>query len=207
MLSGLSEDELLSCLTTRPAKQLGLSSIVGTIEVGRMANMVLLDGPLFGEKTHVMATMVAGDKVNVYEPVIFGFNGPCTLKSEAIEFITTIQETKGAMYQPFVAANFLMERYGSFEQIQDILPEGYFDDDFFKYLQNFKQCNKTRQSIHNLTKHKTYKIYTTFTKHKSLQLFTRLHTILHNFYKCQNTTKIDLSPQKKNLYTNFTFFK
>jgi N-acetylglucosamine-6-phosphate deacetylase len=85
MLCGLSEDELLSCLTTRPAKQLGLSSVVGTIEVGRMANMVLLDGPLFGEKTHVMATMIAGDKVNVFEPVIFGFKGPCTLKSEAIE--------------------------------------------------------------------------------------------------------------------------
>ena len=85
MLSGLSEDELLSCLTTRPAKQLGLSSVVGTIEVGRMANMVLLDGPLFGEKTHVMATMVAGDKVNVYEPVIFGFKGPCTLKSATLE--------------------------------------------------------------------------------------------------------------------------
>lgn len=108
MLCGLSEDELLSCLTTRPAKQLGLSSVVGTIEVGRMANMVLLDGPLFGEKTHVMATMVAGDKVNVYEPVIFGFKGPCTLKSEAIELMGNFDpETKVISFEtlaPTVAA-------------------------------------------------------------------------------------------------------
>jgi hypothetical protein len=64
-------------------------------------------------------------------------------KSEAIEFITTIQETKGAMYQPFVAANFLMERYGSFQQIEDILPEGYFDDDFFKYITNVWKNQRT----------------------------------------------------------------
>ena len=108
MQSGLSEDELLSCLTTRPAKQLGLSNVVGTIEVGRMANMVLLDGPLFGEKTHVMATMVAGDKVNVYEPVIFGFKGPCTLKSDTIELAGTFDpETKAINFEtlaPAVAA-------------------------------------------------------------------------------------------------------
>ena len=108
MLSGLSEDELLSCLTTRPAKQLGLSLVAGTIEVGRMANMVLLDGPLFGEKTHVMATIVAGDRVNVYEPVIFGFKGTCTLKSDAIELAGTFDpETKAINFEtiaPVIAA-------------------------------------------------------------------------------------------------------
>ena len=108
MLSGLSEDELLSCLTTRPAKQLGLSLVTGTIEVGRMANMVLLDGPLFGEKTHVMATIVAGDRVNVYEPVIFGFKGTCTLKSDAIELAGTFDpETKAINFEtiaPVIAA-------------------------------------------------------------------------------------------------------
>jgi len=108
MLSGLSEDELLSCLTTRPAKQLGLSLVAGTIEVGRMANMVLLDGPLFGEKTHVMATIVAGDRVNVYEPVIFGFKGTCTLKSDVIELAGTFDpETKAINFEtiaPVIAA-------------------------------------------------------------------------------------------------------
>jgi len=64
-------------------------------------------------------------------------------KSDAIEFIKTIQETKGAMYQPFVAANFLMERYGSFPQIEDHLPEGYFDDDFFKYITSVWKNQRT----------------------------------------------------------------
>ncbi len=100
MQNGLSEDELLSCLTTRPAKQLGLSGVVGTIEVGRMANMVLLDGPLFAEKTHVMATMIAGDKVNVYEPVTFGFKGPCTFTSGTIELSGTFDpETKAIRFE------------------------------------------------------------------------------------------------------------
>jgi imidazolonepropionase-like amidohydrolase len=85
MQSGLSEDELLACLTTRPAQQLGLGAVLGTIEPGRMANLVLVDGPLFGEKTHVLSTFVAGERATVYEPVNFAFKGPCTLSCGAVQ--------------------------------------------------------------------------------------------------------------------------
>ncbi|MCE9619543.1 MAG: amidohydrolase [Planctomycetes bacterium] len=65
-----------------------------------MANLVLLDGPLFGEKTHVMRTFVAGDSTNVYEPVIFGFKGPCTLKCDAIELAGNFDpETKAINFE------------------------------------------------------------------------------------------------------------
>ena len=90
MNEGLSEDELLSCLTTRPAKQLGLAAVTGTLESGRMANLLVTDGPLFGEKTHVVSTWVAGTPSLNYEPVKFALAGPFTLKAANVELTGTI---------------------------------------------------------------------------------------------------------------------
>ena len=85
MREGLTEDELLGCLTVRPAGQLGLASITGSLEPGRIANLVVTDGPLFEEKTHVLSTWVAGTPSEVFRPVQFAFTGPCTLKAEGVE--------------------------------------------------------------------------------------------------------------------------
>jgi len=90
MREGLSEDELLGCLTVRPASQLGLAAIAGTIEPGRMANLMVTDGPLFEEKTHVLRTWVAGTPSEVFRPVQFAFAGPFTLKAEGVELTGSI---------------------------------------------------------------------------------------------------------------------
>ncbi len=90
MAEGLTEDQLLGCLTLRPARQLGLDKMTGSIEAGRMANLLVTDGPLFGEKTHVLATWVAGVPSLGYEPVRFAFRGPFTLKATGVELTGTL---------------------------------------------------------------------------------------------------------------------
>ncbi len=62
---GLPADAALAALTTRPARLLGIDKDVGTLERGKLANFVITDGDLFGEKTTVLETWVSGKKYPV----------------------------------------------------------------------------------------------------------------------------------------------
>jgi imidazolonepropionase-like amidohydrolase len=57
---GLPEDAALAALTTDAAATLGLSDVTGTVEVGKMANLVVTDGPLFDEDTEIRYVFVDG---------------------------------------------------------------------------------------------------------------------------------------------------
>jgi hypothetical protein len=57
---GLSESDALAALTTVPAELLGLDRVLGTIEPGKIANLVVTDGPMFDEKTTVRRVFVDG---------------------------------------------------------------------------------------------------------------------------------------------------
>ncbi len=48
--AGLAEDRALAALTTTPAKIMGLSGVLGTIEPGKQANLLIVDGDLFVKK-------------------------------------------------------------------------------------------------------------------------------------------------------------
>lgn len=58
--AGLTEDETLAALTTNPAKLLGLDDRLGTIDNGKIANLVLTDKPYFNEKAKVKYVFVDG---------------------------------------------------------------------------------------------------------------------------------------------------
>jgi hypothetical protein len=58
--AGLTEDQALAALTTSPAQLLGLSDRLGTIENGKMANLVISDKPYFNEKAKVRYVFVDG---------------------------------------------------------------------------------------------------------------------------------------------------
>jgi N-acetylglucosamine-6-phosphate deacetylase len=49
--AGLPEDRALAMLTTAPAEILGVSSMLGTVEPGKRANLLVTDGPVFAAKT------------------------------------------------------------------------------------------------------------------------------------------------------------
>lgn len=59
---GLSENAALAALTTNPASILGLSNVMGTVEKGKMANLVITDKPLFAEKSTIKYVFVDGEK-------------------------------------------------------------------------------------------------------------------------------------------------
>jgi hypothetical protein len=60
--AGLSENSALAALTTNPAKILGLSHLIGTIEPGKLGNLVVTDKPYFDEKASLKMVFVDGKK-------------------------------------------------------------------------------------------------------------------------------------------------
>jgi hypothetical protein len=65
--AGLPEDVALAALTTHPADMLGLSEQLGTVEPGKIANLVVTDGPYFAEDTAVRYVFVDGQPFEIEE--------------------------------------------------------------------------------------------------------------------------------------------
>jgi len=61
---GLPEEAALAALTTRPASLLGLDQRLGTVEEGKIANLVVTDGNYFAEDTKVRHVFVDGRLYN-----------------------------------------------------------------------------------------------------------------------------------------------
>ncbi len=65
---GLSKDAALQSLTLTPAKLLGLQSVVGSIEKGKIANLVITDGEPWESKTKIKMVFIDGVKFDIPEP-------------------------------------------------------------------------------------------------------------------------------------------
>ena len=65
---GLSADDALAALTTTPAEWLGLSRSHGTIEEGKIANLVVTQGDLFTQEAEVRDVWVQGSVYGVTRP-------------------------------------------------------------------------------------------------------------------------------------------
>ena len=63
--AGLAPDAALAALTTEPARLLGLSDDLGTVERGRIANLVLVRGDLFADSARVRYVFVEGVRTDV----------------------------------------------------------------------------------------------------------------------------------------------
>jgi imidazolonepropionase-like amidohydrolase len=73
--AGLKPEEALACVTTRPARLLGIESLVGTVEPGRIANLLVVDGKLFAKGTEVREVWVAGRRSEIKAPTKFMIGG------------------------------------------------------------------------------------------------------------------------------------
>jgi imidazolonepropionase-like amidohydrolase len=60
---GMSEESALKGLTIYPAEMLDLGDRIGTLELGKDADFVVLSGPPFSVYTHVLETWIDGQKV------------------------------------------------------------------------------------------------------------------------------------------------
>jgi imidazolonepropionase-like amidohydrolase len=65
--AGLSADVALAAWTTVPAELLGIDAVAGTLEPGKLANLSILDGPLFGEETNAKRIFVDGIEYKLKE--------------------------------------------------------------------------------------------------------------------------------------------
>ena len=66
--AGLSPDAAIRALTLAPAEILGVSDRLGSIENGKIANLVVSDGDIFEEKTKIKFVFVDGRKFTIREP-------------------------------------------------------------------------------------------------------------------------------------------
>ena len=58
--AGLSADDAIRALTLSPAEIYGVAGRIGSIEKGKIANLVVTDGDLFAEKTKIKYVFVDG---------------------------------------------------------------------------------------------------------------------------------------------------
>jgi hypothetical protein len=65
---GLARDQALAALTLDAARMAGVADRVGSIEVGKLANLVVTSGDLFDEKSAVKHVFVHGWPVNLDPP-------------------------------------------------------------------------------------------------------------------------------------------
>jgi imidazolonepropionase-like amidohydrolase len=68
--AGLPEEEALAALTTRPAELLGVDKWMGTIAVGKFANLVVADGPLLEKGTKIRSVWVDGREHVIFTPPV-----------------------------------------------------------------------------------------------------------------------------------------
>ena len=64
---GLSKDDALAAVTTVPARQIGLEGSLGTLDSGKIANIVVSSGEPFDEKANVAEIWIDGKRYEVPE--------------------------------------------------------------------------------------------------------------------------------------------
>ncbi|MBR9989921.1 MAG: amidohydrolase family protein [Gemmatimonadetes bacterium] len=86
---GMSENEALKMITLNPAMQLGVDNLVGTIEVGKQADIAIFSAHPFAPETHVEMTLVDGK-------VYFDRNEAMTLRKliDGARSITTTEDDR-----------------------------------------------------------------------------------------------------------------
>jgi imidazolonepropionase-like amidohydrolase len=63
--TGVSRDTALKCMTSGSATILGIADRVGTIEMGKQANLVLMSGDFADDKSEVQSVFVEGKKIDI----------------------------------------------------------------------------------------------------------------------------------------------
>lgn len=63
--AGLSEEDALRALTVTPARLLGLESVMGTVEPGKLANLVVVEGEPFARDARVRHVFVEGRRYDI----------------------------------------------------------------------------------------------------------------------------------------------
>ncbi len=83
---GFDKNKALEALTTIPARLLGKSSEIGTLNNGSYANFLITSGEIFEKKTKVFENWVQGNKNTIIDMNIKDIRGDYTLKVAGISY-------------------------------------------------------------------------------------------------------------------------
>lgn len=72
---GLDKQDALRAMTTTPAKLFGVDQLLGTIEPGKQASFVVVDGDLFDDQGKIVETWVDGERFEMSEAPWFDLAG------------------------------------------------------------------------------------------------------------------------------------
>jgi N-acetylglucosamine-6-phosphate deacetylase len=93
---GLSPEGAVRALTLTPAELLGVSQRLGTLDVGKTANLVVTDGDLFAERTSILETWIDGRPFTVKELPDVDLRGKWEVTIAAADKTQTVRvELKG----------------------------------------------------------------------------------------------------------------
>ncbi len=126
---GLSKDSALAALTTRPAKMLGLSNQAGTVEEGKLGDLLIVQGDLFDPSSQVMAAFVDGKRVAFDMPAKksadqLGPVAPLKLMAPNFDSFPRPAETKAAFRLYKNATIWTMAKAGKLENADMLVKDG-----------------------------------------------------------------------------------
>jgi imidazolonepropionase-like amidohydrolase len=94
---GLPPEKALSALTTLPAQKFGLNNIVGTIEKGKLANLIISDKNLFEKDAQIQETWVSGVRFAHQNPYLAQVEGNYDLTLDGKNYKTKLTQEEAKL--------------------------------------------------------------------------------------------------------------
>lgn len=76
---GLGEDDALAALTTRPAELLGIADHVGSLDAGKLGNIIVTTGPIFDADSTILDVWIEGQRHELAQPKADSLEGAWNL--------------------------------------------------------------------------------------------------------------------------------
>lgn len=92
---GLTPAKALEALTVGPAKLVGIDDQLGTLELGKVANFIVADGPLFAEGTKLIENWVSGEKTVLADKDALTLEGKYSMTFNDQEFMLRVEGKPG----------------------------------------------------------------------------------------------------------------
>lgn len=103
---GLSKQQALASLTTVPAQLLKMSDKIGTLEKGKVANLLVTSGDIFEAETTIFHNWVQGKLYELANPANGDLRGTYTLSLTGVgDYTLTVKGTVSAPQSELVQAN------------------------------------------------------------------------------------------------------
>jgi imidazolonepropionase-like amidohydrolase len=92
---GLPEEVALAALTSTPASQINASNLVGSLRDGLMANIIVMDGPMFDESSKIVEHWVSGEPTIISDRNAVDITGEYNFTLGSSSFVLSVKGEEG----------------------------------------------------------------------------------------------------------------